>query len=668
EEYHSEGIQWTPIEYFNNKIVVDLIESKHFKGMQTHFMISHYAGSVTYDCDGFTEANKDTLFKDLVLLMQTTTNSFIGALFPDVIDESDKKRPTTVSHKIKNQSQELVDTLMKCTPSYVRWELFASVAFLILATQTWPTWNGRSSEGIKLIMDSVGMDSKEWQLGKTKVFIKSPESLFLLEEQRERKFHGYAKVIQRAYRSWKSRKYFLELRKKAADVVYNKKERKRFSLNREFVGDYLNYLDNPVLKSLVGKNEKAFFADVVQKFDRKFKGSQRELIVTEHAIFIIGLEKEKNGPNKGKFVKVVKRKLDFKEIGSISLSIKYTVKKTTWQSGGVHELKFTADASCKTPVAKNSGKTTEIRVSPGLPRDSRPKASTVMQRQTAPSSSSGRAKVGGPKTSSYGAASAAPAPQAFHSPSSSPAAARATASASAAASGFRLPSVAASSNASLAGSTGSVASAAAAKKKPPPPVPPPKKLPQCRALYDYEATEADELSFKAGDLITIVSKDDEGWWTGSIRGKKGLFPGNTQGRSMSPSVSLSPPLPATPAAPQALRLCRLGYSRSIVVVLAPLQLPPPRHVYDSLTEAGIALVRARLSPRSPLDKLERARGALLLRRRQQCGRRAKGGVAIRIKAGCLISRAGGGTGIIIDSGAIFHMLGQLPSQLSILRC
>ncbi|KAJ1568981.1 Unconventional myosin-Ie [Cladochytrium tenue] len=547
--------------------------------MQTHFMISHYAGSVTYDCDGFTEANKDTLFKDLVLLMQTTTNSFIGALFPDVIDESDKKRPTTVSHKIKNQSQELVDTLMKCTPSYVRWELGASVAilildntgfcyrnffdkflkrFAILTPQTWPTWNGRSSEGIKLIMDSVGMDSKEWQLGKTKVFIKSPESLFLLEEQRERKFHGYAKVIQRAYRSWKSRKYFLELRKKAADVVYNKKERKRFSLNREFVGDYLNYLDNPVLKSLVGKNEKAFFADVVQKFDRKFKGSQRELIVTEHAIFIIGLEKEKNGPNKGKFVKVVKRKLDFKEIGSISLSslcddyfvihipgeydnvlenlfktelvtvlsIKYTVKKTTWQSGGVHELKFIADASCKTPVAKNSGKTTEIRVSPGLPRDSRPKASTVMQRQTAPSSSSGRAKVGGPKTSPYGAASAAPAPQAFHSPSSSPAAARATASASAAASGFRLPSVAASSGVSLAGSTGSVASAAAAKKKPPPPVPPPKKLPQCRALYDYEATEADELSFKAGDLITIVSKDDEGWWTGSIRGKKGLFPGN----------------------------------------------------------------------------------------------------------------------------------------------
>lgn len=28
EEYQSEGIQWTPIEFFNNKVVCDLIESK----------------------------------------------------------------------------------------------------------------------------------------------------------------------------------------------------------------------------------------------------------------------------------------------------------------------------------------------------------------------------------------------------------------------------------------------------------------------------------------------------------------------------------------------------------------------------------------------------------------------------------------------------------------
>lgn len=33
EEYLREGIQWTPIDYFNNKIVVELIESKKPPGV-----------------------------------------------------------------------------------------------------------------------------------------------------------------------------------------------------------------------------------------------------------------------------------------------------------------------------------------------------------------------------------------------------------------------------------------------------------------------------------------------------------------------------------------------------------------------------------------------------------------------------------------------------------
>jgi myosin-1 len=49
---------------------------KHYTGLQNQFLIQHYAGGVTYDCQGFTEANKDTLFKDLIQLMQLTTKYF----------------------------------------------------------------------------------------------------------------------------------------------------------------------------------------------------------------------------------------------------------------------------------------------------------------------------------------------------------------------------------------------------------------------------------------------------------------------------------------------------------------------------------------------------------------------------------------------------------------
>ena len=44
-------------------------------------------------------------------------------------------------------------------------------------------------------MKAVSMDPQQWQKGKTKIFIKAPESLFLLEETRERKFDGLSTNI-----------------------------------------------------------------------------------------------------------------------------------------------------------------------------------------------------------------------------------------------------------------------------------------------------------------------------------------------------------------------------------------------------------------------------------------------------------------------------------------
>ena len=46
----------------------------------------------------------------------------------------------------------------------------------------------------------------------------------------------------------------------------------------------------------------------------------------------------------------------------------------------------------------------------------------------------------------------------------------------------------------------------------------------CRASFDYEAQGAEELSFKAGDLIKLCFKEDSTWWCGEVHGKKGMFP------------------------------------------------------------------------------------------------------------------------------------------------
>lgn len=46
------------------------------------------------------------------------------------------------------------------------------------------------------------------------------------------------------------------------------------------------------------------------------------------------------------------------------------------------------------------------------------------------------------------------------------------------------------------------------------------------AIFDYEATRDDELTFEEGALIYVLQKNPDGWYEGIMNGYTGLFPGN----------------------------------------------------------------------------------------------------------------------------------------------
>jgi len=47
---------------------------------------------------------------------------------------------------------------------------------------------------------------------------------------------------------------------------------------------------------------------------------------------------------------------------------------------------------------------------------------------------------------------------------------------------------------------------------------------KARALYDFAGQQPGDLVFKAGDVIEIVSRDEELWWKGSLNGATGMVP------------------------------------------------------------------------------------------------------------------------------------------------
>nr|XP_033779765.1 unconventional myosin-Ie-like isoform X2 [Geotrypetes seraphini] len=671
EEYVQEGIKWSPIEYFNNKVVCDLIESKlkppgimsilddvcatmhakgegadqtllqklqmaigtheHFNSWNKGFVIHHYAGKVSYDVDGFCERNRDVLFNDLIELMQSSELPFIRDRFPENLDAEKKGRPSTASSKIKKQANDLMSRLMKCTPHYIRcikpnetkrahdWEesrVKHQVEYLglrenirvrragyayrrvfkkflqryaILTKESWPLWRGEEKQGVLHLLRSVNMDPDQYQLGRTKVFIKAPESLFLLEEMRERKYDGYARVIQKAWRKHVAVRRYIQMRERASDIVLNKKERRRNSINRNFMGDYIGLEGHPELKRFLGKRERVDFADTVIKYDRRFKTVKRDLIMTPKLLYLIGREKVNKGPEKGLIKEVLKRQIELEKLQSVSLStlqddffiiheaqydsvleslfkteflsllckryeertqrqlqlkfsnqLEFKVKKDgwgPWGAAGSRQIHFQVGQG-DVAVLNINGKVLTVGIGHGLPKNSRPTRKDMRKSHCMDSrpQERGHPMAGAPRNARPAKSGSRPSfgqrlslalrQSSMEQPTLPRQGASPRAQDPSAHANMDFMNVPDQGVAGLHRRLSKEAKPVPGGGRAKPAPKPQPRSPQCRALYAYDAQDTDELSFNANDIIEILREDTSGWWHGRIRGRSGLFPGN----------------------------------------------------------------------------------------------------------------------------------------------
>ncbi|XP_020780665.1 unconventional myosin-Ic isoform X1 [Boleophthalmus pectinirostris] len=303
DEYEAEGITWEPVQYFNNKIICDLVEEK-FKGIisildeeclrpgdasditflekledtvgghphfVTHkladgktrkvmgreeFRLLHYAGEVNYNVNGFLDKNNDLLFRNLKEVMCMSENKILTQCF-DREELSDKKRPDTAATQFKASLAKLMEILMSKEPSYVRcikpndskqsgrfdevlirhqvkylglmenlrvrragfayrrrYEIFLQ-RYKSLCPETWPNWQGKQSDGVATLVKHLGYKPEEYKLGRSKIFIRFPKTLFATEEALETRKHSLATKLQAGWRGYSQKSKYQKLRNAA---------------------------------------------------------------------------------------------------------------------------------------------------------------------------------------------------------------------------------------------------------------------------------------------------------------------------------------------------------------------------------------------------------------------------------------------------------------------
>ncbi|XP_007569232.1 unconventional myosin-Va [Poecilia formosa] len=296
EEYVREELAWNRIEFSDNQECINLIEGPlgifdlldeecrmpkgsdenwarklydqhltskphpHFgKPRMTNsaFIVFHFADTVQYECGGFLDKNRDTVFEELINILKASQSELVAELFqqqvaaPSVANGSvrsgkraAREHKLTVGYQFRQSLQMLMDTLNSTTPHYVRcikpndlkaafmfdpqrtvqqlracgvletirisaagypsrWtyeEFFSRYRLLLRGPQS----QDQAQASCRRALPQLIPDTDQYCFGKTKVFFRAGQ-VAVLERLRSERLRAAAVTIQRHAKGWLAR-------------------------------------------------------------------------------------------------------------------------------------------------------------------------------------------------------------------------------------------------------------------------------------------------------------------------------------------------------------------------------------------------------------------------------------------------------------------------------
>nr|XP_036673237.1 unconventional myosin-Ia isoform X2 [Drosophila suzukii] len=220
------------------------------------FQIRHFASVVNYSIHRFLEKNSDMLPKYISAAFYQSKLSLVQSLFPEGNPRRQvTKKPSTLSSNIRTQLQTLLAIVkhrrshyvfcikpnegkqphqfdMALVQHQVRYMSLMPLVHLcrtghcyhllhvkffhrykLLNSLTWPHFHGGSQvEGIALIIRNLPLPSAEFTIGTKNVFVRSPRTVYELEQFRRLRISELAVLIQKMFRMYHARKRFQRMR------------------------------------------------------------------------------------------------------------------------------------------------------------------------------------------------------------------------------------------------------------------------------------------------------------------------------------------------------------------------------------------------------------------------------------------------------------------------